>query len=81
MRGITGCTQCTALEADNSNGLRHELFGRVTERRERLTERRRRGTKYLVVEWWRGAVDNMQHCTLRRARLLLGWVTVCGQIN
>jgi len=35
--------------------------------------------------WWRGVVVNalvaINEVTLRRARLVLGWVTVCGRVN
>jgi len=35
--------------------------------------------------WWRGVVVNalvaINEVTLRRARLELGWVTVCGRVN
>ena len=35
--------------------------------------------------WWRGVVVNalvvISEVTLRRARLVLGWVTVCGRVN
>ena len=35
--------------------------------------------------WWRGVVVNalvaINEVTLRRARLVLRWVTVCGRVN
>ena len=39
----------------------------------------------LPYRWWRGVVVNalvaINEVTLRRARLVLGWVTVCGRMN
>ena len=35
--------------------------------------------------WWRGvvvsALSSINEVNQHRARLLLGWVTVCGQVN
>ena len=40
---------------------------------------------FLNQWWWRGVVVNtlvvINEVTLRRARLVLGWVTVCGWID
>jgi len=36
----------------------------------------------VVVAWSSGnAFDPINEVTLRRARLILWWVTVCGQVN
>jgi len=38
-----------------------------------------------MFRWWRGVVVNalvvINEITLRRARLVLGWVTVRGRVN
>ena len=40
--------------------------------------------KYSIM-WWRGvvvsALSAINEVNQHRARLLLGWVTVCGQVN
>ena len=40
---------------------------------------------YTVTWWWRGvvvsALSAINKVNQHRARLLLGWVTVCGQVN
>jgi len=38
-----------------------------------------------AIGWWRGVLVNalvvINEVTLRRARLVLGWMTVCGRVN
>jgi len=37
-----------------------------------------------TIGWWRGVVGNAfgwNEVTLRRARLVLRWLTACGQVN
>jgi len=38
-------------------------------------------TLYVVVAWLSSALVLIKEVTLRRARLVLGWVTVCGWVN
>jgi len=39
-------------------------------------------TKMVVVAWRNGnAFHSINGVTLRRARLVLGWATACGQVN
>ena len=50
-----------------------------------LYKRLRNTLTYLLMMWWRGVVVNalvaINEVTLRRARLVLGCVTVCGRVN
>jgi len=35
-----------------------------------------------LVTWFSGnAFDSINEVTLRRAKLVLGWLTACGQVN
>ena len=76
-------TQTDYVLPVKSTGLIHQRHGH-----EKISSYKphKRSFDWINVKcWWRGVVVNalvaINEVTLRRARLVLGWVTVCGRVN